>query len=67
MINSRLRKARHQLVDDFLHEHVRHTWTAALRQLERCPQVDHVRGISVPVVVVVVVVILMSIARYLQE
>lgn len=34
VINSRLREARHELVDDFLHKHVRHAGAAALGQLE---------------------------------
>lgn len=34
VIDSRLRKARHQLVDDFLHEQIRHTGTAALGELK---------------------------------
>lgn len=63
VVDARLGEARHQLVDDLLHEEVRHTRTAALGELKRRPQVDNIGGISVPVVVVGV---LMSIARYLK-
>lgn len=50
-------------MDDLLDKEVGYTWTAALGELERRPQVDNIGGISVSIVVVGV---LMPIARYLK-
>lgn len=64
VVDSRLRKPWHELVNDLFHEQVRHSRTTALGKLEGSPQVDNIGGISIPIVVVAV---LMSIARYLKN
>lgn len=64
VIDSRLGKAWHKLVDDFFDKNICHAGTAAFGKLEWSSQVDNIRGVSI----VAVVVILVSIAaRYLRR